>query len=81
MVALLLLLLLGGGAAWLSERWHPQAPRWVSVVALGCSLVYLTTAVARLPVEALSLIPAPDSPQTWLAHYRVDWIPRFGCSD
>ena len=31
-----------------------------------------------MPVEQLSLLPTPNAPQTWLAHTRVEWIPRFG---
>ncbi len=80
MIYLLLIMFAGGGLAWLSERWHPQAPRWVSVATLGFALLYLVTAVARLPMEQFSVLLAADQPQTWLAHFRVDWIPRFGIS-
>ncbi len=78
MIYLLLILLLGGGLAWASERWNPQAPRWVALGVVGFALLYLTVAVARLPVEQFSLLPAASQPDTWLAHTRIDWMPRFG---
>ena len=80
MIYLLMILFAGGALAWLSERWQTGAPRWVSVAVLGFALVYLVTAVARLPVESLSLVPAPDQPDTWLGHFKLAWIPRFGIS-
>ncbi len=78
MVYLLLILFLGGGLAWLSERWHPQAPRWVALGAVSFALLYLAVAVMRLPAEHFSLLPTATQPDTWLAHTRLEWIPRFG---
>ncbi len=78
MIYLLSILFLGGGLAWLSERWHPQAPRWVALGTVSFALLYLAVAVARLPVEQFHLLPGAAQPETWLAHTRIDWMPRFG---
>lgn len=78
MIYVLLILFSGGALAWLSERWQPSAPRWISVATLAFALLYLVVAVIRSPVELLALLPMPDQPQTWLAHTRIEWIPRFG---
>jgi len=78
MIYLLLILFLGGGLAWASERWNPQAPRRVALAVVSFALLYLVVAVARLPVEQFNLLPAASQPDTWLAHTRFDWMPRFG---
>ena len=80
MIYLLAILFLGGGLAWFSERVNPQAPRWVALGVIGFALLYFTVAVARLPVEQFSPLPSAQQPDTWLAHFKLDWIPRFGIS-
>ncbi len=80
MLHLLLLLFTGGALAWWSESRNPNAPRWISLAVLAVATIYMLSAVAAIPAEQLSLVPRPDNPQTWLMHYRAEWIPRFGIS-
>jgi len=75
---LILILLVGGALAWWSEGRHPDAPRWVSLAVLALALLYLLGGVLGIPAEHFSLVPQPDNPQSWLMHYRAEWIPRFG---
>lgn len=66
-------LLIGGGLAWLSGYWHPDLPRWISLVTLAPHLACLLTLWARLlqPAEALTGSP-------WLEEMNVAWIPQYG---
>ena len=78
MVHLLLLLLLGGAIAGLSGRIDGNLPRWVSLASLLLCTAYLLIGVARLPAEQWSLVTTPGGPESWLLHFRAEWIPRFG---
>jgi len=78
MVQLLALLFAGGALAWWVERRDANAPRWVSLSVLLLALAYLLGAVYSMPAEQFSPVPAAERPPTWLMHFRVDWIPRFG---
>ncbi|MCZ6829883.1 MAG: NADH-quinone oxidoreductase subunit M [Gammaproteobacteria bacterium] len=75
---LIILLFAGGALAWWSESRSAKAPRWLALAFLSLGLLYLLGGVMQIPEQQFSLIPQPDNPQTWLLHYRVDWIPRFG---
>jgi len=78
LLQLLALLLLGGGLAWWSERWHNNAPRWAALAVLLLALLLFAASISQLPLQAFSIIPAADQPESWLLHYRQEWIPRFG---
>jgi NADH-quinone oxidoreductase subunit M len=81
MLAQLIFMLLAGGAlAWWSERWHTQAPRWISLAVLSLALLYLAGTLLAIPTEQFSLVPDPGNPQSWLVYYQAQWIPRFGIS-
>jgi NADH-quinone oxidoreductase subunit M len=80
MLDLLIILLAGGAFAWWSESRGTNAPRWVSLAVLGLALILLIGGVSQIPAQQFSLAPQADNPQTWLLHYRADWIPRFGIS-
>ena len=80
MLHLLIILFAGGALAWWSESLNPNAPRWISLAVLAIATIYLLSAVAAIPAEQFSLVPTADNPQTWLMHYRAEWIPRFGIS-
>ena len=80
MLQLIIGLLLAGAVAWASERWHVNAPRWVSLSSLTLASLYLLGAVASIPAEQFSLVPSADQADTWLMHYQAQWIPRFGIS-
>lgn len=70
LAALILILVVGGLVAWLAERYGANAPRWVSVVALGLDGALLVPYFAR---------GFPDV-GVWLDDVRWRWIPRFGIS-
>ncbi|KAA3436378.1 NADH-quinone oxidoreductase subunit M [Rufibacter hautae] len=68
---LLVLLLVGGILAWVSDRVHPQLPRWVALsVTLACLLMTLF----------LWLETPAHTANTWLMRYEVPWIPQWGVS-
>ena len=77
MLHLLLAAFAGGALAWWSESRNPNAPRWISLAVLAVATIYMLSAVAAIPAEQLSLVPRPDNPQTWLMHYRAEWISAF----
>jgi NADH-quinone oxidoreductase subunit M len=77
---LLTLLFAGGALAWWSESRDGNAPRWVSLAILLLALIYVLSVVSTIPLQQFSQVPVADQAQTWLMHYRVDWIPRFGIS-
>ena len=66
--ALILVLVAGGALAWVAERWHRDAPRWIALLTMLIELAL-----------ALSLWHAPSGADAaWLAQTSVQWIPRFG---
>jgi NADH-quinone oxidoreductase subunit M len=76
LLALILVMLLGGLAAWFSERWSPEAPRWVAVITLTIEslLLIVQYSSASGPIDYLST----GMPQAWIADFQGAWIPRFG---
>lgn len=80
LVILLLTLLVGGLLAWQSERVNKDLPRWISLVTIALALLYLSSLASGLSPEMFTLVPNPLSGSSWLIHYRLDWIPRFGIS-
>lgn len=64
---------IGGILAWLAERWHPQAPRWLALAALVLSFLVLLAIGAAHP-GAIEL--AKNG--AWLAQLQGSWIARFG---
>ncbi|MGK0500905.1 MAG: NADH-quinone oxidoreductase subunit M [Oceanicoccus sp.] len=80
MAILLLILLMGGVFAWQSERIHKDLPRWVSLATIMGALVHLTLVVNSINAASFNVIPDPANASSWLLHWRVEWIPRFGIS-
>ena len=78
MLALLLQLLTGGALAWASGRLHPNLPRWVSLSALFFALGFFGGTALGLHPESFTQTTVPDNPGTWLMHWHLPWIPRFG---
>ena len=75
MITIIVILFLGGLVAWVSERWHQDAPRWVSL--LSC----LLAGVVLIPmffVQPTQLLPLEHVSSTWLEYVNYPWIPRFG---
>ena len=75
MAVLILLLLAGGLLAWQSERINPNLPRWVALISVVISLVFV---LLSLPPDQAVLVPDPGSPNDWMLYLKVDWVPRFG---
>jgi NADH-quinone oxidoreductase subunit M len=75
MVALILLLLGGGLLAWQAERIHPNLPRWAALATVIASLLLL---LLTLPAEQAALVADPREATNWLAHLKLEWMPRFG---
>jgi len=72
MLAVLIFILVAGGVlAWIGERWHADAPRWI---ALTATLIELALALWLW----LQHPGAPTASGTWLMQTSVEWIPRFG---
>ena len=78
LMILITLLLVGGLAAWQAERISPTLPRHISLAIAGLALLYLASIVSDIGLDQLSVQTRPGDPQSWLIHWRVDWIPRFG---
>ncbi|MGC2324557.1 MAG: NADH-quinone oxidoreductase subunit M [Terriglobales bacterium] len=63
------ILLLGGILAWLTARWSPQLPRWISLVAIALDLVLAASIWASR---------ASSTTKLWLAEVDWNWVPTFG---
>ncbi len=73
--ALIVVLILGGFTAWFSERWCPDAPRWVAIITLAVEALFVTGQYT----QTLSIDSWPeDLSSAWLADFALPWIPRFG---
>lgn len=73
--ALIAVLFAGGIAAWLSERGHPNAPRWVAIITLA---VEALLAAGQYTGTERAGIGLPGMPPAWFADFDLPWIPRFG---
>jgi len=80
MINLILILLIGGLLAMLSQRYGSHVPRMVALAVVLLDLVYLLLALSGMPELTGLQAPVPGDPQTWLMHYRAEWIPAFGIS-
>ena len=66
-IALISFLLAAGVLAWVSERMHRNAPRWVSLVAFVVATIW----------TGLEWVGAPAGTEEYARQF-VSWIPRFG---
>lgn len=78
MPLLISVLLIGGVVAMWSEGMGPRVPAWISLIVLVIALGLLASNLAGIDPGQFSAIPSPRDPESWLMHYRVDWIPSFG---
>ncbi len=63
------ILLLGGSLAALAARWSRQAPRWISLIAIGVDVVLGSSIWAGA---------ASNSTARWLDELDWNWVPSFG---
>lgn len=75
MVLILLLLIpaLAAFAAWVTDRWSHDLPRWIAVAALSADLV-----IALALWASNSSQVGLTSNGMWLVEYLAPWIPQFG---
>jgi len=75
MLAVLIIVLMAGGLlAWISHQWHPQAPKWISLVSVLIDF-------AIIAIYWLQHYQIGDLfNDGWLASYKVPWIESFGIS-
>ena len=78
MINLILILLAGGVLAMLSERISDTTPRLVALVVIVIDLLYFIGHLTGVEYTALMRAPDPANADSWLMHYRLEWIPAFG---
>jgi NADH-quinone oxidoreductase subunit M len=72
---ILAVLLAGSVAAWISERFGPSWPRWISLLVLAGQFVWM---IALWVYHEHAVDPVGGSP--WILDYRSNWIPSLGIS-
>ena len=70
----IVILMAGGLLAWISSRWNPMFPRWISLIATTLNFVV----VIFLWIHDDPSHNTDDSP--WRLTFDAPWIPRFGIS-
>lgn len=76
LAGIVLVLFAGGIAAWLTEAWNRDWPRWVSLFTLviaGFMTLPLFSATADLTIPL-----GNTAASQWIVLDRYSWIPRFG---
>jgi NADH-quinone oxidoreductase subunit M len=73
--ALIAVLFFGAIAAWVSERRHPNAPRWIAFITLVLEALLAGRLLAGIPAAEIAV---PAAASHWLAEVNLPWIPRFG---
>jgi NADH-quinone oxidoreductase subunit M len=69
LIWLISILLVGGILAAIAARWSPQAPRWISLIAIGVDLVLVSSIWAGAALSATT---------RWLDEVDCNWVPAFG---
>ena len=77
---LILVLLAGGVLALIAGRFNECWPRWVSLLVILVDLAYLASIYNGFDAQAFKVIPEPAAADSWLMHFRAEWIPAFGIS-
>ncbi len=75
LTALIVTLFVGGLLAWLSERWHENAPRWISLGALSINLILVLVLWGQYLSENRLSTGTP-----FMAEVNYPWIPQIGIS-
>ncbi|HUA83722.1 MAG TPA: NADH-quinone oxidoreductase subunit M [Bryobacteraceae bacterium] len=69
LIWLIVVLLLAGVLAALTERWNPQLPRWISLIAIGVDVSLTAGIWAGRSASA---------GRPWLDEVDMNWVPSFG---
>ena len=69
LIWLIVILLLAGILAAIAERWNPQLPRWISLIAIGVDVVLTAGIWAGRSASAT---------RPWLDEVDMKWMPSFG---
>ncbi|MEH6551954.1 MAG: NADH-quinone oxidoreductase subunit M [Pseudomonadales bacterium] len=80
MIALIGILLGGGLLCCLAERIDKNLPRIIALLVIFIDLLFLLYLISGIPAGQFELIPDASNANSWLMHYKQDWIPRFGIS-
>ncbi len=75
LTVLIVLLFIGGIIAWISERWHENAPRWVALITLAIHLVLLLVIWGQYLAQVQVTGQSP-----WFGEVNIPWIPQIGIS-
>jgi NADH-quinone oxidoreductase subunit M len=73
--SLIALLFFGAVAAWVPERRHPTAPRWIALITLALEALLAGRLLAEIPAAEIAV---PAAASHWLAEVNLPWILRFG---
>jgi NADH-quinone oxidoreductase subunit M len=76
LIAIIGVLTLGGFAAWLSEGWNRDWPKWISLITIALAALLIVPLFSLQPIDVMMA----DSISSWLLVYEAPWIPRFGIS-
>ena len=71
---LLIIPAIGGILAWIAGA-HPNAPRWIALLAMAIDLLLALTLVGPHLVSAIA-----PSHTAWIASLDKPWIPQLGIS-
>ncbi len=69
LIWLIVILLLAGILAALTDRWNPQLPRWISLIAIGVDVILAAGVWAGRSASAM---------KPWLGEVDMNWVPSFG---
>lgn len=72
---ILVIFFAGGLAAWISSRWGPLWPRWISLITC---VGHMGLLIALWVQHVHQVERATGNP--WLLQFKVPWIPQFGIS-
>jgi NADH-quinone oxidoreductase subunit M len=76
LIAIIGVLTLGGLAAWLSEGWNRDWPKWISLITILLAAGLTAPLFSLQPVD----VALAGSVSKWLLVFDAPWIPRFGIS-
>jgi|TARA_B110000503_G_scaffold104869_1_gene156512 NADH-quinone oxidoreductase subunit M len=77
MVCVMLLLFFGGVLAWLTQAWHKDYPRWISLATCLIAGLLLIPLFSAGPQQQVMVAGTATG---WIELVQAPWIPHFGIS-